>query len=68
MERFGDAYRAQMQHFVDCLRNGQSPAVTGADALAALEIGIGATQAYQTGLPVTLSHEPALKNRGLQAT
>jgi inositol 2-dehydrogenase len=68
MERFGDAYCAQMQHFVDCLRNGQSPAVTGADALAALEIGIAATQAYQRGLPVTLSHEPALKNRGLQAT
>src|SRR6266567_926399 len=27
MERFGEAYRAQLQHFVDCLRNGQSPAV-----------------------------------------
>ncbi len=55
MERFGDAYRAQMQHFVNCLRDGQPPSVGGADALAALEIGIAATRAYQTGRPVTLS-------------
>lgn len=55
MERFGDAYRAQIQHFANCLRDGQPPSVSGADALAALEIGIAATQAYQTGQPVTLS-------------
>ena len=55
MERFGDAYRAQMQHFVNCLRDGQQPSVSGSDALAALEIGIAATRAYQTGLPVILS-------------
>jgi len=55
MERFGDAYRAQLQHFADCLRNGQSPSVSGADALAACEIGVAATRAYQIGRPVTLS-------------
>lgn len=55
MERFGDAYRAQLQHFVDSLRNGQSPAVSGADALAACEIGIAATQAYQMGRSVSIS-------------
>ncbi len=55
MERFGDAYRAQMQHFVNCLRDGQPPSVGGADALAALEIGVAATRAYQIGHPVTLS-------------
>ncbi len=54
MERFGDAYRAQMQHFADCLRNGQPPSVGGAEALAACEIGVAATRAYQTGQPVTL--------------
>ena len=54
MERFGDAYRAQMQHFVDCLQNGQSPSVDGADALAALEIGVAATRAYQTHRIVTI--------------
>jgi scyllo-inositol 2-dehydrogenase (NAD+) len=55
MERFGDAYRAQLQHFVDCLHNGQSPAVGGAEALAAYEIGVAATQAYRTGRPINLS-------------
>jgi predicted dehydrogenase len=55
MERFSDAYRAQMQHFADCLRNGQPPSVRGTDALAALEIGVAATRAYQTGQPVMLS-------------
>jgi scyllo-inositol 2-dehydrogenase (NAD+) len=52
LERFGDAYRAQLQHFIDCLRNDQPPPVGGADALAAYEIGVAATQSYQTGLPV----------------
>jgi inositol 2-dehydrogenase len=55
MERFGDAYSAQLQHFVDCLNSGQSPSVGAADALAACEIGIAATQAYHSGRPVILS-------------
>src|SRR5712691_3682513 len=55
MERFGDAYSAQLQHFVDCLNGGQSPSVGAADALAACEIGIAATQAYHSGRPVILS-------------
>lgn len=55
MERFGEAYRAQIQHFVDCLRNSKTPAVTGRDAVAAFEIGLAATRSYQTGQPVTLA-------------
>lgn len=55
MERFGDAYRAQLQHFVQCLREGRAPAVGGEDALAACTIAMGATKAYQTGQPVRLS-------------
>jgi len=54
MERFGDAYRIQLQHFIDCLRNDQPPPVSGADALAAYEIGVAATRSYQTGLPVVV--------------
>ena len=55
MERFGDAYRTQLQHFVDCLTNGQPPLVSGADALAAYEIGVAATRSFQTGRPIALS-------------
>lgn len=54
MERFGDAYRAQLQHFIDCIRYGHTPQVGGAEALAAYEIGVAATRSYQTGQPVTL--------------
>ncbi len=54
MNRFGEAYRAQLHHFVACLRQGTAPAVTGADALAAFEVGLAASFATQTGQPVTL--------------
>lgn len=54
VERFGDAYRAQLQAFADCIRQNEPPAVSGSDSLAALEIGIAATQSYKTGRTVTL--------------
>ncbi len=54
LERFGDAYRAQLQAFADCIRNNTPPAVSGADSLAALKIGIAATHSYKTGQIVTL--------------
>jgi scyllo-inositol 2-dehydrogenase (NAD+) len=54
LERFGDAYLAQLRAFVECIRNHESPAVSGQDSLAALEIGIAATQSYQSGRAVTL--------------
>jgi predicted dehydrogenase len=49
MERFGPAYRSQIEHFVDCVQHGRRPDVGGADALAAFEIALAATRAYQTG-------------------
>jgi scyllo-inositol 2-dehydrogenase (NAD+) len=55
MERFGDAYRAQLQHFADCLQKDLSPSVGGAEALAAFKIGLASTQSAQTGQPVALS-------------
>ena len=55
MNRFGEAYRAQLDYFIGCLLEDQSPAVSGADALAAFEIGLAATFAAQTSAPVTLA-------------
>ena len=55
MERFGDAYRAQIQQFVEDVREGRPPAVGGVDALAALAIGVAATHSCQTGRPVALA-------------
>lgn len=53
-QRFGDAYRAQIHHFVECIRQDREPRATGADALAAFEVGLAATFAARTGKPVTL--------------
>ena len=55
MERFGQAYRTQLQHFVDRLLSGQPPTITCADGLAALKVTLAATQSYQEAKPVTLS-------------
>ncbi|HET8840552.1 MAG TPA: inositol 2-dehydrogenase [Ktedonobacteraceae bacterium] len=55
MERFGEAYHTQLQHFVTSLQQGQAPSVGGAEALAACEIGVAATLAYQKGQPVKLA-------------
>jgi scyllo-inositol 2-dehydrogenase (NAD+) len=62
LERFGDAYRAQLQAFAVCIRNSDPPAVSGADSLAALEIGIAATHSYKTGQVVTVK-EPGFPSR-----
>ncbi len=42
-ERFGPAYTAQIESFVECLRSGQPPLVTAADARAALQAALAAT-------------------------
>ena len=54
LERFGDAYRAQLEQFLLCIRQGQPPAVTGRDALAAATIAWAATRALHTGRAVDL--------------
>lgn len=54
-ERFGEAYRAQIHHFVECVREERTPSVTGADARAAFEIGLAATFSARTGEPVALA-------------
>lgn len=54
-ERFGEAYRAQIHHFVECVREQRTPSVTGTDAQAAFEIGLAATFSARTGEPVALA-------------
>lgn len=55
MERFGEAYRAQIHHFVECVRTGTPPAVGAADGVAAFMIALAATRAAETGRPVALA-------------
>jgi scyllo-inositol 2-dehydrogenase (NAD+) len=54
MERFGPAYRAQIEHFVACVRAGTLPAVSGEDALAAFAIARAATLARERGQTVDI--------------
>jgi predicted dehydrogenase len=51
-ERFDDAFVAELQAFVDCVRDDVEPPVTGADSRATLAIGIAATKAMREGTPV----------------
>jgi scyllo-inositol 2-dehydrogenase (NAD+) len=54
MERFGQAYQAQLQQFVDRCRSGQEPTITCDDGLAALRVSLAATQSYQEKRPVRI--------------
>lgn len=53
-ERFDDAFVAELQAFVDCVRHDVEPPVTGADSRATLAVGIAATRAMHEGMPVDL--------------
>jgi scyllo-inositol 2-dehydrogenase (NAD+) len=54
MERFRDAYPAQLQNFVDNLRNDREPPITIDDAMGSLRIALAATRAQATGKAVSL--------------
>lgn len=55
VELFHDAYIAQLAHFVDSVRSGVEPSVTGADARVALKIALAARQSVETKAPVALN-------------
>ena len=52
--RFEAGYRAEVEHFVNCIRTGQPLQVTGEDGKRALEGVLAATRSIQTGAPVSL--------------
>ncbi len=55
MERFEDAYLAQIQDFVDNVLHGRNPSISGADAVAALRISVAAARSYAESRPVDVS-------------
>lgn len=48
-ERFRPAYQAQLDHFIDCIRNDRSPSVGGRDARIALELALAANRSLSSG-------------------
>jgi len=55
LERYGAAYRAELDAFVDTISSGTEPEPDGEDGLAALLLADAATRSAQTGQPVDLT-------------
>ena len=55
MERFGEAYAAEIRAFVSCILEDRAPLVTGQDARKATAIGIAATRSLDEDRPVMIS-------------
>jgi scyllo-inositol 2-dehydrogenase (NAD+) len=55
MERFRDAYTAQLQNFAQNVLRERTPPVTIEDGLEALRIGVAATRARETGVSVAIA-------------
>jgi inositol 2-dehydrogenase len=55
MERFGEAYAAEIRAFVTCILDDRDPLVTGQDARKATAIGIAATRSLDENRPVMIS-------------
>ena len=52
---FGEAYVAELAHFVACARAGTQPAVTGEDGRQSLRMALAAIESVQSGRAVVLS-------------
>lgn len=55
VERYRDAYVAELDYFIACLRRGELPAPDADDGLQALRLGEAAQESHETGLPIVLS-------------
>jgi myo-inositol 2-dehydrogenase/D-chiro-inositol 1-dehydrogenase len=54
IERFRDAYRAEVQAFVDAVRDRRPPTPGTRDAIESLRVALAATRSLKTGQPVTV--------------
>ena len=55
VERFRDAYPAQLENFAQNVLNDREPPITARDGVEALRVGVAATRACQTGQPVAVA-------------
>ena len=54
LERYADAYRIELTHFVESLQNGTKPSTDEHDGLAALRLADAAYESWKTGQAVNL--------------
>ena len=55
MQRFAEAYPAQLEDFAGNVLHGRPPAITLADGIEALRVALAATRSCQTGQPVEVA-------------
>jgi inositol 2-dehydrogenase len=55
MQRFADAYPAQLEDFAGNVLHGRPPSITLADGIEALRVALAATRSYHTGQPVEVA-------------
>jgi len=55
VERYAEAYIAEMSEFIACLRDNKTPSVTGVDGRAPVVMGYAALKSYAEKRPVKLS-------------
>ena len=55
LERFRDAYRAEVQAFVDAVKTGEKPTPGAEDALEALRLALAATKSLKENRPVEVA-------------
>ncbi|MCG3163862.1 MAG: scyllo-inositol 2-dehydrogenase (NAD(+)) [Acidobacteria bacterium] len=55
MERFGEAYVAQLQNFIEHLQKQKEPSIKCADGVEALRVAIAATRAFKENRPVAVA-------------
>jgi myo-inositol 2-dehydrogenase / D-chiro-inositol 1-dehydrogenase len=60
LERFEDAYRAELEAFVACCRGIRAPASTARDGLEAMRVAVAATRAHTEGRRVQMDEIPGL--------
>jgi len=67
-ERFADAYVREMRHFLDCIREGRRPRVTGEDGRWAVAGVLAATKSFRERRPVEMSElaEQPVKERAVR--
>ncbi len=54
LERYAEAYRAEMAHFLACLAGCEKPRIAASDGLRALELAEAANRSLKSGQPVDL--------------
>ncbi len=55
LDRYAEAYRREMRHFVEILRDGAAPAVGYRDGIAALVLAEAAALSVKLNKPVSVS-------------